>query len=144
MMPTKRISCDYKNLSQRFCKQSDDYSKQYCSLYTVRLKQINAILDDRIKKKWGSDYPILQLHKLSETDYERCIVIGTLFKDQKLKPSLLKQISEANNLLPQPVLTHFTDESDILYIEDELQRYQLMGLKALFCLILCSTFMLIS
>lgn len=123
----KRVSLDYENLSQKFSKQMNDYNKQYCSIYTVRLQQMTAILRERIKKKWGSEYPVLKLHKLSETDCDKCIVIGTLFKDQKLKPSLLKQLSEANHLLPQPVLTHFTDESDVLYIEDELQRYQLIG-----------------
>lgn len=90
---------------------------------------MTALLMERISKKWGTDYPVLKLYKLLETDCEQCVVIGTLFKDQKLKPSLLKQISESNNLLPPPVLTHFTDESDVLYIEDEYQRYQLIGLK---------------
>lgn len=123
----ERASLDYQNLSERFSKQNDDYSKQYCSIYTVRLQQMTAALMERISEKWGSEYPVLKLYKLSETDYEKCIVIGTLFKDQKLKPSLLKQLSEANHLLPQPVLTHFTDESDVLYLEDELQRYQLLS-----------------
>lgn len=131
-MSNERITLEYKNLSQRFAKQTNDYSKQYCNIYNIRLQQITATLMETISKKWGTDYPVLKLYKLSETDCEQCVVIGTLFKDQKLKPSLLKQLSEANNLLPQPVLTHFTDESDVLYIEDELQRYQLLG-ETVFC-----------
>lgn len=130
-MSSERICLDYKNLSQRFSKQSNDYNKQYCSIYTIRLQQMTTMLMETIYRKWGSTYPVLKLHKLSETDCEKCVVIGTLFKDQKLKPSLLKQISESNNLLPPPVLTHFTDESDVLYIEDELQRYQLIGRKVI-------------
>ncbi|KAK9880463.1 hypothetical protein WA026_011709 [Henosepilachna vigintioctopunctata] len=51
----------------------------------------------------------------------------TLFKDQKLKPSIVKELSEANQLLPQPIITNYTNESDMLYVEDELQRYQLYG-----------------
>lgn len=126
----ERIVLPYKNLSQRFTKRSNNYNKQYCSIYTVRLQQMTVLLMEKISKKWGSEYPVLALHKLSENDCDQCVVIGTLFKDQKLKPSLLKQISEANHLLPQPVVTHFADDSDVLYIEDESQRYQLLGMDA--------------
>lgn len=58
---------------------------------------------------------------------KKCIIIGTLFKNQQLKPSILKKISEANTLVPPPIYTHFTDDSDQLFIEDDLQRYQLLG-----------------
>lgn len=126
-MSEERVIVEYRNLSQKFTKQITDYSKQYCSIYTIRLEQMTPILMERISQKWGSKYPILKLYKVAETDCEQCVVIGTLFKHQKLKPSILKQISEASNLLPQPSLTHFMDESDVLYIEDELQRYQLLG-----------------
>ena len=78
-------------------------------------------------KKWGSEYPICELHKLSEVDYDRCVIVGTLFKDQKLKPSILKQLAEANDLIPQPVVSHYVDESDTLHLEDELQRFTLEG-----------------
>lgn len=54
-----------------------------------------------------------------------CIVIGTLFKDQQLKPSILKEVSEENQLIPQPHRTHFTDDSDVLFLEDEQQRIEL-------------------
>lgn len=64
---------------------------------------------------------------MQEETNKKCIIIGTLFKDQKLKPSILKKISEKNSLIPQPVYTHFADESDLLYIEDDLQRYQVIG-----------------
>lgn len=125
----ERLSLDYRNLSERFTKHSNEYNKQYCSIYNVRLQQMTEILVEKVTKKWGSEYPIIQLHKLSESDFEKCIVIGTLFKDQKLKPSLLKQLAESNHVTPQPVVTHFTDESDLLYIEDEVQRYQLIGMN---------------
>lgn len=125
---TDRLSTDYKNLSERFTKQTKNFTKQYCSVYTVRLRKMRNLLKDRIKKKWGEQYPICELHKLSENDYPKCIVIGTLFKDQKLKPSVLKQLAEANSLVPQPVYTHFTDDSDSLFIEDELQRFQMIGM----------------
>ncbi|KAG5899781.1 hypothetical protein JTB14_006116 [Gonioctena quinquepunctata] len=81
---------------------------------------------ERITGKWGDKFPILKLHKLSEEHHEKCVVIGTLFKDQKLKPSILKQLMESS-LMASPVLSHFTDESDKLFIEDEMQRFEVLG-----------------
>lgn len=129
MIETVERKCiKYENLSEKFSNQSPDYTKQYCSIYKVRLKEMETYLSDVIKKKWGMKYPICKLHKLAEQKYNKCIVIGTLFKDQKLKPSILKQLAEANQLIPQPLITHFTDDSDCLFIEDELQRYELLGI----------------
>lgn len=124
----KRVSSIYKNHSERFIVKMIDYSKQYCTIYRVRLSKMREILMPRIAQKWADQYPICDIHKLSENNYVKCIIIGTLFKDQKLKPSILKQLAEANSLVPQPVYNHFTDKSDSLFIEDQLQRYALLGL----------------
>lgn len=125
----ERSTLDYCNLSDRFSKSQSDYNKQYCSIYNVRLENMRKLLEERIKKKWGDEFPIVKLHKLAEVDYSKCIVIGTIFKDQKLKPSILKELAEVNQLVPQPVISHFTDETDLLFMEDELQRYQILGEK---------------
>lgn len=123
----ERIELDYKNNSEKFTKQTKDYNKQYCSIYLTRLKEMEEILLERIQNKWGDKYPVQKLYKLSEDNKGKTVVIGTLFKDQKLKPSVLKQLAEGNQLIPQPIITHFTDESDVLFIEDELQRFQIIG-----------------
>lgn len=123
----ERISLNYENLSKKFADQPKDYNRQYCSIYLVRLKSMEILLKREIEVKWGNKFPLCKLYKLSEEDYDKCIVIGTLFKNQKLKPSILKELAEANQLTPQPILSHFTDSSDVLYIEDELQRYEVLG-----------------
>lgn len=123
----KRSSVIYENHSKKFITSTRNYKKQYCSIYLTRLELMRNVLIQKAKEKWGEEYLIVKLHKLSETDCDKCIVIGTLFKDQKLKPSIVKQLSEANQLVPQPILTNFTDDSDVLLIEDELQRYQILG-----------------
>lgn len=126
-MSIERKCTTYRNLSDRFQKQTKDFNKQYCNIYNVRLQKMQALLKSRILNKWGGTYPVCELHKVSESEYPKCVVIGTLFKDQKLKPSVLKQLAEANSLVPQPIYTHFTDESDSLFLEDNLQRYQIYG-----------------
>lgn len=124
---TERLSLNYENLSEKWSRATPNYNKQYCNIYLTRLKEMTALLETNIEKKWGKKYPICKLHKLSEENYTKCVVIGTIFKNQRLKPSILKQLAESNQLVPQPIVTHFTDKSDELFIEDELQRYLIVS-----------------
>lgn len=64
---------------------------------------------------------------LREENPEQCILIGTLYVHQKLKPSILRDISEETQLAPQPVRENFVDDTDALILEDELQRIRLLG-----------------
>lgn len=120
----------YEDISDRFAKVDADFNRQYCSIYKLRLEKMRDLLMKRVKKKWGDSYPVIKVYKLAEENHPKCIVIGTLFKDQRLKPSILVQLSEANHMKPQPIRPHFSDPSDVLLIEDELQRYELIGIRA--------------
>jgi hypothetical protein len=42
----------------------------------------------------GPDVRIRKLFELQEEDSRKCVILGTLFKHQELKPSILKEISE--------------------------------------------------
>ena len=64
---------------------------------------------------------------LREENPEHCVLIGTLFKHQSLKPSILRDISEECQLAPQPIRDNCVDEADKLILEDELQRITLIG-----------------
>lgn len=75
----------------------------------------------------GNECPLKKMGDLREEHPEKCVLIGTLFVHQKLKPSILRDISEETQLAPQPVRSHFVDESDQLILEDELQRIRLFG-----------------
>lgn len=42
----------------------------------------------------GDELKIRRLAELQDESNSRCVIIGTLYKDQELKPSILKEISE--------------------------------------------------
>ena len=81
----------------------------------------------------GKSVCVVCFHRLSELQRgENCIIVGTLYKQMKLKPSILKELSEQNGLVGGaiPVMTsnlRYTDPSDELILEDEVQRLSLSG-----------------
>jgi len=71
----------------------------------------------------------LPVHSIAELVAESgvSVVVGTVYKQQNLKPSVLKDLSEELQLVPQPPATHYTSPDDSLTLEDETQRVRLGG-----------------
>lgn len=97
----ERQNVDYKDCSNRFYQVSRDFSKQYAHIYSARLNTFRNILAPVIMKKWSNKYKILKLCELRDKGTP-CIIIGTIFKHQELKPSILKELSDQLEIIPQP------------------------------------------
>lgn len=89
-----RDELPYENLSTNFHLEKRDFGKQYAVLYASRLATLKPILNTVAEKKFPN-IPIKPVLDLDQEEIDKkWVLIGTLFKIQTLKPSILKDISE--------------------------------------------------
>lgn len=69
---------------------------------------------------------ILKLAELEDFEEQECVIIGTLYKHQKWKPSILHELSEDHQLTLSEPKSNYCSEKDSLFLEDEMLRIRLL------------------
>lgn len=124
---------EYKNTSDRFSLGRRDFHRQYFHVYGKRLSRLSSRVASQARIELGPDVVVKRLCDLataSSAPDADVLVIGTVFKDQQLKPNILKELSAEHGLAPQPISNgrrSYVCDSDTLILEDDLQRIRLHG-----------------
>lgn len=122
----ERKSVLYKDLSSTIIPAGNDYSKQFAHIYAARLSELRDVLTQKVHAKWG-DVQILKLTELEDFDGQTCVIIGTLYKHQQWKPSILRELSDDHQLTIPPPRPNYCSENDQAFLEDEMLRIKLSG-----------------
>lgn len=129
-METERLTLKHKNLSNRFLIHRKAFSKQFCNIYDIRLDTLSSCIKQQLQRKYQNIFPIIDLHKLLEENYEKCIIIGTVFKELKLKPSLVKQLTSKLWIDSTSHVSNLSSPDDLVYIENQFERYLLSNIDS--------------
>ena len=106
-------------------KKGTAYDKQYSQIYFMRLSQLRPEVKKAAEQRWP-DAPVLSILDVEEG--VECSVIGTVFKQMKLKPSVLSEYKDGDPALNALVGdAKFTAADDSVVLEDEGSRMVLEG-----------------
>lgn len=120
-----RSGHDYMDLSSRFKLKQTDFRRQFAHTYVYRLWSLAPSVEKNARATWGDDVIVRKLDQLQPG--EECVIIGTIFKNMKLKPNVLLEIGKSYRILAPPPKPRYTDDSDEVILEDESQRILLIG-----------------
>ncbi|XP_066359753.1 DNA polymerase delta small subunit-like isoform X2 [Miscanthus floridulus] len=123
--PMERKQAAYSNLDERYAIQGEKYQgQQYSHIYFTRLHHMRNLLHALVP----SLKPLLPVTTvLGLEEGKDCIVVGTLYKHMKLKPSILDEYAKERSAIPLVKPHNFMHPDDHLILEDESGRVTLAG-----------------
>ena len=123
----------YENMSESFVLKEKSFQYQYAPLYAERLTKMRGDIKKAAELKWAN----VEVKNLVDlTQNERAVIIGTLYKEMKNKPNILKELADdENNMIPMQAImdreAKYIDEmTDEIILEDDLQRILLIDAPA--------------
>ncbi|EFJ48321.1 hypothetical protein VOLCADRAFT_81183 [Volvox carteri f. nagariensis] len=114
-----RASATYSNLDDRFRAAKRSYERQYAQLYFSRLMLLKEVMLARVQQLWPG-VPVCTILEVPES--KEVAVIGTVYKNMKLKPSILDEYSKDRGLKAALGAANFCSGDDSLVLEDEGAR----------------------
>jgi hypothetical protein len=87
-----RVSVESTPKFERFVLTTKNYVSQYNGMYLARLAEMRGMLKSVAERKWGSSFQVLpniiDIESEHNGTHSECILIGTLYKDMKLRGSV--------------------------------------------------------
>ncbi|GAQ90764.1 DNA polymerase delta regulatory subunit 55 [Klebsormidium nitens] len=120
----QRQTADYVSQDAQFQLRERQYRQQYSALYFTRLLQLRPVLEDRVRRQWPH-VQALEILKLAAG--VRCAVVGTLYKQMQLKPSILDEYTKERSAVPLVAPAKLVHDDDFLILEDMSGRIRLTG-----------------
>jgi len=115
----ERANAQYINKDQQFMRDGRGYSCQYAQIYFQRLTVLKSVLLERVAQEWPG-LPVANILELESG--KECCVIGTVFKEMKLKPSIMNEYASDPVVAPALAGGKLIDPSDSVIIEDDGAR----------------------
>eukprot|EP00045_Choanoeca_perplexa_P003991 m.34786 g.34786 ORF g.34786 m.34786 type:complete len:494 (+) comp12341_c0_seq1:3-1484(+) len=128
----KRCTATFETHSERFkLPKSRSYEKQYSNLYFSRYMSARKRIMEAASSKWSLDQPgqpIMVDEILKVSQGVKAAIFGTVYKEMKLKPSILDEYHARENYeAPPPERSKYNSEDDSLILEDQTGRISLVG-----------------
>lgn len=115
-----RATCEYTPRGQGFLLgKQRSFDRQYAQLYFSRLLKLRQVVQQQVQAAWPGT-PVVKI--LSVGEDQEVAVIGTLYKDMKLKPSILDEYAKQPGFKQALGGTGFCSDDDSLVLEDEGAR----------------------
>ncbi|GFR50147.1 hypothetical protein Agub_g12308 [Astrephomene gubernaculifera] len=114
-----RASASYTNLDERYRAAKRTYERQFAQLYFSRLMLLKGVMRKRVEQVWPG-VPVCSILEVQES--KEVAVIGTIFKNMKLKPSILDEYTKDKGLKAALGATSFCSDDDSVVLEDEGAR----------------------
>lgn len=128
------VEYDSSISKKKFLLLNKEFEQQFAHLYMIRLSQMkDNVIRNALKQLGKTDVYIAKRVVNLEFGVET-LVVGTLYKDMKLKPNILLEYTKERYVdpdipdLPEDVNTrkHRVSDQDILILEDETGRTKLV------------------
>ncbi|KXZ42854.1 POLD2 protein [Gonium pectorale] len=106
-------------VDERFRAAKRTYERQYAQLYFSRLMLLKSVMRARVEQLWPG-VPVCSILEVQES--REVAVIGTVYKNMKLKPSILDEYTKDRGLKAALGATNFCADDDSVVLEDEGAR----------------------
>lgn len=113
--------------SEFLVKDRPDFDKQYYAFYNARQREMSPWLEEAARDKWGNECPIIKMNQMTEYKGKKVILMGVILKVMKLQPSVLREVDDSLELVPEERREKYIHDDDYLRLQDETEQVILIG-----------------